>query len=183
VLDARAAPWHAARMSDTLPPVDHDAAAAMWAAYAAAHPSAAAASEYTVEHFGDSPALADALLRAVTHGPKRATAELVDAYTAAGDPLPRIGSHWIACDGAGRPVVVLRTTELRLATFDEVTADFAYDEGEDDRTLESWRREHRRYWTRTCAARGAAWSEQDEIVCERFAVVWPPELADTPAPT
>lgn len=169
------------RPATSLPAVDRAAADAFWAAYCAAHPSAAAgAPEYTVEYFGDSPRLADQLLRAVTHGPKRATAELVDAYVAGGDLLPRIGGHWIACDGTGRPAAILRTTDLRLATFDEVDEAFAYDEGEDDRTLESWRREHRRYWTRTCAARGATWSEQDEIVCERFTVVWPPELADEP---
>ena len=43
---------------------------------------------------------------------------------------------------------------------------------------ESWQREHRRYWQRTSAARGATWSEDDLIVFERFAIVWPPELAD-----
>ncbi|WP_446740553.1 hypothetical protein [Ornithinimicrobium sp. CNJ-824] len=31
---------------------------------------------------------------------------------------------------------------------------------------------------RTCAARGESWSEDQEIVLERFAVVWPPEHAD-----
>ncbi len=171
------------RAAASLPEVDRAAADAFWAAYSTAYPSAAAgAPEYTVEYFGDSPRLADELLRAVTHGPKRATAELVDAFVADGEALPRIGGHWIACDGTGQPAVILRTTELRIATFCDVDAAFAFDEGEDDRTLESWRREHRRYWTRTCAARGATWSEQDEIVCERFTVVWPPELADPPAP-
>ena len=50
--------------------------------------------------------------------------------------------------------------------------------GEDDLSLESWRTQHRIYWERVSAARGAAWSEDDEIVFERFAVVWPPEHAD-----
>ncbi len=167
--------------SATLPIVDREAADAFWAGYAAVFPHAAATGgEYTVEYFGDSPRLADELLRAVTHGPKRATAELVQEFAARGEPLPRIGGHWVACDGAGRPSVILRSTDLRITTFDQVDAEFAHAEGEDDRTLESWRREHRKYWTRTCAARGATWSEQDEIVCERFTVVWPPELADRP---
>ncbi|HEX6054737.1 MAG TPA: ASCH domain-containing protein [Intrasporangium sp.] len=151
----------------------------MWQAYAEAHPEVGRASpDYTVERFGDSDALADELLACVLDGPKRATAALVDDFRVEDEPLPRLGSHWIACDGSGRPRLVIRSMELRIATFDDVDAAFAYDEGEDDRTLASWRANHRRYWERTCASRGVTWSESDEIVLERFRVVWPPEQAD-----
>ncbi|MFS0704935.1 ASCH domain-containing protein [Cellulomonas sp. 179-A 9B4 NHS] len=153
----------------------------MWDRYAAVHP-AAARDGYVVDRFGDSAALSDALLAVVLDGRKRATAELVTEFAARDEPLPRIGSHWVACDGAGHPRAILRSTELRVATFDEVDERFAYDEGEDDRTLTSWRREHRRYWERTCARRGAVWREDDEIVLERFAVVWPPQVADGARP-
>lgn len=160
-------------------PVDKTAAALMWAAYAQAHPAAVRlCPDYTVEHFGDSAALADELLRAVTDGQKRATAELAAEFLAAGESIPRVGSHWIACNGAGVPAVVLRSIELRLGGFASADAAFAYDEGEDDRSLDSWRTEHRRYFERACAARGAAWSEDEEIVFERFTVVWPPHYAD-----
>ena len=151
----------------------------MWQAYTEAHPELVrAGSDYTVERFGDSDALADELLAHVLAGPKRATAALVDDFLAEDEPLPRVGSHWIACDGFGRPRVVIRSMELRIATFEDVDAAFAHDEGEDDRTLASWRANHRRYWERTSAFRGATWSESDEIVLERFRVVWPPEHAD-----
>ena len=52
-------------------------------------------------------------------------------------------------------------------------AKFAYDEGEGDRTLESWIDGHRRYFERVSAERGAIWNEDDEVVFERFQVVWP----------
>lgn len=134
--------------------------------------------EYTVEGFGDSAALADQLLGLVLSGRKRATAELAEEFAARGDRLPRVGSHWIACDSTGAPRAILRSTELRLATFDEVDATFAFDEGEDDRSLESWRVEHEKYWRRGCAARGVQWSPELEIVLERFTVVWPADAAD-----
>jgi hypothetical protein len=38
--------------------------------------------------------------------------------------------------------------------------------------------EHRKYWTRVRGRRGREWTEGDEIVFERFRVVWPPGLAD-----
>ena len=153
---------------------DYDAAARLWDAYAAAFPArAAAAGEYTVEAFGDSPQMADDLLGLVLSGRKRATSSDVAGYAADGEPLPRIGVHWIVCDGAGAPHVILRTTELRLGTFDDADEAFARDEGEDDLSLDSWQREHRRFWQRTAAARGGSWSESDELVFERFEVVWP----------
>lgn len=111
-------------------------------------------------------------------GRKRATAELVADFLARGDEVPRIGSHWIACDSTGAPRIVIRSTELRVGPFASADAAFARDEGEDDLSLESWRTQHRIYWERVSAARGAVWSEGDEIVFERFAVVWPPEHAD-----
>jgi uncharacterized protein YhfF len=160
-------------------PLDVAAAARMWDDYAATHAEAAGPDrDYVVDRFGDSAELSDELLGLVTHGPKRATAELVTEFRARDEQLPRIGSHWIACDGAGVPRAILRCTELRLGTIGDVDEAFAWDEGEDDRTLESWRQGHRRYWERTCAARGATFSDDDEIVLERFRVVWPPELAD-----
>ena len=166
-------------MSETLRAPDRAAAETMWAEYAAAHPDAVAATgEWVVEYFGDSPALADELLALVLDGTKRATAALVVEFIAEGQELPRIGSHWIACDGTGMPRVIVRSTEFRLASFDEVDARFAFDEGEDDRTLDTWREGHERYWRRTAAARGETWSPEQEIVLERFSVVWPPAHRD-----
>lgn len=162
-----------------LPPVDTAAGVRLWEQYTAAHPEAVAASpEYTIENFGDSERLADELLAHVLTGRKRATSELVADFIDRGDQVPRIGSHWIACDGRGVPRIIIRTTELRIGPFASADAVFARDEGEDDLSLQSWQHEHRSYWTRVSAAQGREWSEDDEIVFERFSVVWPPELAD-----
>nr|WP_155855141.1 ASCH domain-containing protein [Actinotalea ferrariae] len=153
----------------------------MWADYCAAHPEAVHDEpEPVLDQFGDHAALADELLDLVLHGPKRATAALVLEFAAAGDPLPRVGSHWVVHDGAGRPRAVLRTVELRLGVAESVDEAFAWDEGESDRTRESWLREHRGYWERTCPALGVPWDEGHEVVFERFRVVWPPEVADRP---
>lgn len=167
------------RTRTPLRPPDVETAERMWHAYAVAHPAwATAGPEHTVEHFGDSVELSDELLALVLSGEKRATAELASAFLAAGDPLPRVGSHWIACDGSGTPRVIIRTVELRLGPIASVDAAFARDEAEDDRSRDAWLDGHRRYWTRTCEARGATFSEMEDVVFERFAVVWPPERAD-----
>ena len=73
---------------------------------------------------------------------------------------------------------------LRLGVAESVDDDFAWDEGEGDRTRADWLRGHRGYWQRVCRARGAEFTEDLEVVFERFRVVWPPALADSlTAPT
>ncbi|WP_306214230.1 ASCH domain-containing protein [Actinoplanes sp. RD1] len=151
-----------------LAPLDTEAAAAFWAAWTTEPPT------YTVERFGDSPRLADELLDLVQSGVKRATATLAAGLA----ELPRIGTYWIVCDSAGAPRVILRTMELRLVPFREVDAGFAYDEGEDDRTLASWQAEHRRYFERRSSALGIPFTDDALVLLERFRVVHPPHLAD-----
>jgi uncharacterized protein YhfF len=159
-------------------PLDRGAAERMWREYVAAHPERASVDdEHPVERFGDSAELADELIALVLHGPKRATAGLVADFAADGEPLPRIGGHWIACDGSGVPRAVLRTQELRIGPIDSVDDAFAFDEGEGDRSRDDWLRAHRRYFTRTCAARGEQFTDGHEVVFERFAVVWPQDAA------
>jgi uncharacterized protein YhfF len=156
---------------------DRAAALAMWREYVATL-AVPTLEEPAVECFGDSAALADELLGLVLAGTKRATASLVADFVHEGEPLPRIGGHWIACDGAGRPRAILRTVELRLGPLASGDDEFAWDEGEDDRTRASWYAAHLAYFTRTQQARGEAWSDDLEVVFERFRVVWPPDVAD-----
>ena len=145
----------------------------MWEAYAAAHPETALDTEPpSVERFGDHPELTDELLDLVLHGPKRATAGLVAEYLAEGQPLPRVGSHWIACDSTGAPRAILRSVELRVGPFTSVDDAFARDEGEGDLSLAWWQDAHRRYWTRAGERMGFTWTEEMDIVFERFDVVW-----------
>jgi uncharacterized protein YhfF len=158
--------------------LDSAAARALYREYAAATGRADDDEEPPVERFGDGAALADELLGLVLAGTKRATASLVVDFVDDDQPLPRIGGHWIACDGSGAPRCVLRTTELRLGPLHSVDDAFAWDEGEGDRTRDSWLRDHDRYFRRTLPRRGRTWSDDLEVVFERFRVVWPPQVAD-----
>ncbi|HEY1797589.1 MAG TPA: ASCH domain-containing protein [Stellaceae bacterium] len=72
----------------------------------------------------------------------------------------------VMLDGRGRPRAVSETVELTQRRYDEVDAAFAYDEGEDDRSLDSWRRAHRNYFTRK-----HQFAPDMPLYCERFRVV------------
>lgn len=117
--------------------IDTDAGLAMWREYVASFPDRAVGSdEPEVSCFGDSPEMADRLLDFVLSGAKRATASLLAEYIAEGEPTPSIGSHWVVCDGEGRPRAILRVHELRIGLIDSVDDAFAWDEGEYGRTRE-----------------------------------------------
>jgi uncharacterized protein YhfF len=144
----------------------------LWDDYVAAHPEHADEVP-AVGPFGDSPAMADRLLDYVLHGPKRATCGLPDP-----DEPVVVGGHWVVQDGSGRSRVVLRTTDVRTGRLDSVDDAFAWDEGEDDRTRDSWLREHRVYVARGLGLAPGTDVDHVEVVFERFAVVWPPGHAD-----
>ena len=111
--------------------------------------------------FGDSPSLADELLALVLAGRKTATCTTPD------DPnLSHPGEQWVVLDGRGRPTCVIETVEITMRRYDEVDAAFAYDEGEDDRSLDAWRRAHRNYFTRQ-----GRFGDTMMLVCERFRLV------------
>lgn len=136
--------------------------------------SEAATSGYSAWAFGDSPQLADRLLELVLFRSKRATCGSLDAYRARGDAVPVVGEYSVVCDGAGDARCVLQTTQVRIIPFDEVDAEFAADEGEGDRTLESWRRGHQAYFERELSSLGLSASPKMPLVCERFRLLFVP---------
>ena len=112
--------------------------------------------------FGDSPELADELVTLVLEGKKRATCwAVVEGMKGA-----EIGVQMVVRDGAGRPRAVLQTLELTQRRFDEVDEQFAFDEGEGDRSLAYWRAAHQRYFTRL-----RLFDPHMMLWCERFRLV------------
>ncbi len=122
--------------------------------------------------FGDSPQLADELAALVLAGVKTATCSALWEYEAEGELPPQVGALSIILSGAGQPLAVVETVEVQIKPYDQVDAAFAYDEGEDDRSLASWRAGHRRFFTRTLVAIGREFDETMPLVCERFRVLY-----------
>lgn len=149
----------------------------LWQAYLATLPepyhTLIAQQGYTADAWGDNPALADELGGLIAAGVKTATCGALWDYEATGDPIPTVGQKTIVLDGRGAPLCVIETTEITIRAFNAIDAQFAYEEGEDDRTLASWRTEHQRYFTRTLAASGRTFDETMPLVCERFRLLYP----------
>ena len=127
---------------------------------------------YIADPFGDNPALADELGNLVLSGVKSATCSSVWEYEAKGEPIPQVGTLWLVLNGHNEPICVVETIEVTFRKYNEVDANFAHDEGEDDLSLESWREGHKRFFTRTLAAIGRSFSEDIPLICERFRVIY-----------
>ncbi len=118
--------------------------------------------------FGASPADADSLGKLVIEGKKRATAGLAASYEAEGEALPGPGDVSVIVNGEGLPIAVIRTTGVTVLPFREVTAEMAAEEGEGDLSLEYWQKVHRTFFTRECREIGRSFSEELDVVFERF---------------
>ncbi|WP_375548136.1 ASCH domain-containing protein [Oceanicaulis alexandrii] len=125
-----------------------------------------------VDAFGDSPEMMDELLALVLSRTKQATASLARWF--AYDPLglPKPGDLWLITDGRGAPACVTRTTRVDVMPIHQVDADFAWVEGEGDRSYAYWITEHRKFWRREAAREGFEYSDDLDVVCERFELVW-----------
>lgn len=142
-----------------------------WDAYLQLHPEVTGS--YEAWAFGDSPQMADELLDLVIRGIKTGTASSYEIYKANNELLPEVGGHSILLDGHGDPQAVIVTTKVHITSFDEVGADFAYTEGEGDRTLQSWRKDHENFFSReSLTFLKKPFDPKMKVVCENFRVVY-----------
>lgn len=114
---------------------------------------------------GDSQELANELATLIIKGIKTASCGSFASYQQE-DSAPKIGSHNIILDGQDVPVCIIRLVSMRLVRFCDVTEEFARKEGEGDLSLEYWRKEHQRFFTRE-----GYFSEDMELITEEFEVV------------
>ena len=108
----------------------------------------------------------------VLQGEIRATAGLLLSYEAEKDPIPEIGQLFVITNWDGEPQCIIETTAVQVKPFNEVTAEFAFEEGEGDKSLEFWRRAHWDFFSRECEEIGKKPSENMPVVLENFKVIW-----------
>lgn len=121
--------------------------------------------------FGATPEHADELLGLVLAGTKTATASALWDYEAEGEELPAVGTLSIVTDSAGVPRALLAVTRVRTVPFDEVDEAHAHAEGEQDRTLASWREIHERFFSEH-ASHDRGFAPDMPVVLEEFEVLY-----------
>jgi uncharacterized protein YhfF len=143
-----------------------------WREFCAANPQAKPETPFQVWHFGLGEKDASELLNLVLEGKKTATASLVWEYEDKPEDIPVSGGYSVVTDFAGNPKCVLRTTEVRVLPFSRVDAEFAFDEGEGDQSLDYWRQIHWDYFSQRCADLGKEPDTEMPVNCERFELLY-----------
>jgi uncharacterized protein YhfF len=126
----------------------------------------------TAWYFCDNQKDAMELAQLVKSGIKKATASLYYLYNRAKEPLPKEGEFSVIVDYFGEPQCIIKTTKIDIVPFKNVTEEFAKAEGEGDKSLKYWREVHRDYFTRELKDIRKEFSEEMEVLCEEFELVY-----------
>jgi len=136
--------------------VKSEAVENFWKEYCEANSEISLDGSYQVWFFGNSSEMARELAELVLSGKKKATASLVAVNEIAPEIAPVDGGFSV----------------VRHLPFMEVDAEFAFDEGEGDQSLEYWRDVHWRYFTKEAAQLNVEFHERSLICCERFELLY-----------
>jgi uncharacterized protein YhfF len=134
---------------------------------------------YDTFSFGVTKEEATGIAALVLQGIKTATGSVQWVYEAEGKAPPKPGDLSIVRDSEDRPVCIIETTEVRVIPFNEVDAQFAWDGGEWDRTLASWRENYWSFIVSECARINREPTGRTPLVCERFRVVYREPLSES----
>lgn len=143
-----------------------------WRAFCQNNPEINPNKPYEVWCFHHNQESSKKLALLVLAGKKRATASLME-YEADTSDGGTVGGYSVVTDFEGNPQCVIQTTEVACLPFSEVDAQFAFDEGEGDRTLEYWRAAHRKFFIECCRELGVEFDESMPICCKRFKMLFP----------
>lgn len=148
----------------------NDSITQIWEKYSSKNPNAP--KTYDAWAFGNSKEMADELAAFVLAGKKTATASLHMLFELEEEVFPYPGLHNVILNGAEEAVGIIETTEVEIVPFDEVSAEFAYLEGEGDRSLKYWRDVHQAFFERELEGIGIEFDRKMQIVCEKFKLIY-----------
>ncbi len=123
-------------------------------------------------YFCDNQKDADECAELVVNKIKCATSTSVWWFNKNQEPFPKVGDLAIVTNWNRQPKAIIRTTKVEIVKFKDITAEYAYIEGEGDKSLEYWKKVHLDYYTNEMKAFGEYPTNDLEIVCECFERIW-----------
>ena len=88
-----------------------------------------------------------------------------------------MGQYSVILDSHGLPHCITRITKVEITKFRDISEEYAFIEGEGDKSLKYWKDAHREVFTRECREdAGIEFNEDMECVCEYFEVVYQGKL-------
>lgn len=130
------------------------------------------ASTYEAFSFGNTDIMADELALLVKAGKKTATSSVFCFYEMEGAALPQGGKLSILCNSKNEAECIMLTTKVYTTSFNLVSEEHAYKEGEGNQSLDDWREGYQAFFTEALAECNQVFDENMLIVCEKFKVIW-----------
>lgn len=112
-----------------------------------------------------------ALLSLVLSGKKTVMFNAFEAYSIDREPLPLSGEYSVVLDYNGEPSCIIRTENVAVLPFADVSWELASREGEDE-NLEAWRERKRQAFEEEGDIMGYEFSDNMRVVAEIFSVVY-----------
>ena len=140
----------------------------MWDRFTKQHPEYKD-NNYSAWKYGE---LADELAELTLKNIKTATASAYELYAVDNDPLPKVNEFNIILDSKDEAVCITKTTKVSIVPFLEVSEEHAFKEGEGDRSLAMWRKEHKKLFTQWYQEEKLKITDNIPVVCEEFKVVY-----------
>ena len=123
------------------------------------------------DHFCNDKINTDICAELVLKGVKRASCGLKIMYELKKEFFPEINQLTIITNWDHQPICVVKTIDLSFRKFKDIDAEWAVFEGEGDQSLKQWKETHRDYFQKQLDKLGLIFTENVELICERFEVV------------
>lgn len=107
----------------------------------------------------------------VLKGIKKATASSFYHYEETDEQMPKVGDYSIVTDYDGHPYAVIKTTQISIIPFKDLTFNIVKREGEDE-NLKSWQKNHIKFFTYDAKKSGYVFDFDMPVVFEDFEVVY-----------
>lgn len=105
------------------------------------------------------------LAQLVLKGEKTATTSLYSLYDLENERIPQVGDINVILDGNSNEVCVTVNTKVYSLSFKEISEEYAYKEGEGDKSLEYWKKVHKNFFVKEAEGN---FDESMEVLCEEF---------------
>ncbi len=105
-------------------------------------------------------------------GQKTATCSLNHWSESGEEPMPTIGHLMIVTNWDGTPICIVEINSVEKCKYSDVSTEFAFLEGEGDRSLEWWRKAHWYFFAKECEELNIEPCEEMMLVLETFRVVY-----------
>jgi uncharacterized protein YhfF/catechol 2,3-dioxygenase-like lactoylglutathione lyase family enzyme len=123
------------------------------------------------DHFCNDKINTDICAELVLKGVKQASCGLKLMYDLKKEFFPEINELTIITNWYQQPICVVKTIDLSFRKFKDIDAEWAESEGEGDQSLKQWKETHRDYFQKQLDELGLVFTEEVELICERFEVV------------